>query len=172
MAIWTRKSSSVHWLACPALVSVCGVFPSATVRAVGTQTFRRLKYADEFLQASEQALECPVDIIAGREEARLIYLGVTQWVAGRRQKQLVMDIGGGSTELIIGDGLDPLEMESLQFGCVSVTNQFFADGIITEKALKKAQRAVAAELQELQHRLPQRRLENCHRLFRHHPLCS
>lgn len=126
--------------------------PVGNRRAVGTQTFRRLKYAEEFLQASEQALECPVDIIAGREEARLIYLGVTQWVAGRRQKQLVMDIGGGSTELIIGDGHDPLEMESLQFGCVAVTSQFFADGNITEKALKKAQRAVAAELQELQHR--------------------
>ena len=125
--------------------------PVKNRRAVGTQTFRRLKYADEFLQASEQALECPVDIITGREEARLIYLGVTQWVAGRRQKQLVMDIGGGSTELIIGDGLDPLEMESLQFGCVAVTNQFFADGSISEKGLKKAQRAVAAELQELQH---------------------
>jgi len=124
--------------------------PIKNRRAVGTQTFRRLKYAEAFLQASELALECPVDIIAGREEARLIYLGVTQWIAGRRQKQLVMDIGGGSTELIVGDGRDPLEMESLQFGCVSVTNQFFADGLITEKGLKKAQRAVAGELQELQ----------------------
>jgi len=124
--------------------------PEQNRRAVGTQTFRRLKHADEFLQTAENALECPVDIIAGREEARLIYLGVTQWVAGRQQKQLVMDIGGGSTELIIGDGIKPLMLESLQFGCVSVTNRFFADGIITEKSLKKAQRAVASELQELQ----------------------
>lgn len=124
--------------------------PANNRRAVGTQTFRRLKNADSFLQAAEVALECPVDIIAGREEARLIYLGVTQWVAGDRQKQLVMDIGGGSTELIIGDGTDPLVMESLQFGCVSVTNRFFADGNITESALGAAQRAVAAELQELQ----------------------
>ena len=124
--------------------------PANNRRAVGTQTFRRLKHADSFLQAAEVALECPVDVIAGREEARLIYLGVTQWVAGDRQRQLVMDIGGGSTELIIGDGYDPLEMESLQFGCVSVTNRFFADGEITENALNRAQRAVAAELQELQ----------------------
>ena len=124
--------------------------PAKNLRAVGTQTFRRLKNAGEFLLAAETALECPVDIIAGREEARLIYLGVTQWVAGHRQKQLVMDIGGGSTELIIGEGFEPVEMESLQFGCVSVTNRFFANGKITGRALKKAQRAVAAELQEIQ----------------------
>jgi len=124
--------------------------PANNLRAVGTQTFRRLKHADEFLLAAETALECPVDIIAGREEARLIYLGVTQWIAGNRQKQLVMDIGGGSTELIIGKGFDPVKMTSLQFGCVSVTNRFFANGKITDKSLKKAERAVAAELQEIQ----------------------
>ena len=124
--------------------------PAKNIRAVGTQTFRRLKNANEFLLAAEQALEFHVDIIAGREEARLIYLGVTQWVAGDRQKQLVIDIGGGSTELIIGEGFDPIKMESLQFGCVSLTNRFFADGKITARRLKKAQRAVAAELQEIQ----------------------
>jgi exopolyphosphatase/guanosine-5'-triphosphate,3'-diphosphate pyrophosphatase len=124
--------------------------PAKNIRAVGTQTFRRLKNANEFLLAAEQSLEFPVDIIAGREEARLIYLGVTQWIAGDRQKQLVMDIGGGSTELIIGEGFDPVEMESMQFGCVSLTNRFFADGRITARRLRKAQRAVAAELQEIQ----------------------
>lgn len=124
--------------------------PAANLRAVGTQTFRRLKQADEFLLASETALECPIDIIAGREEARLVYLGVSQWVAGTRQRKLVMDIGGGSTELIIGDDADPIEMESMQFGCVSVTNRFFSDGNISARKLRKAQRAVAAELQEIQ----------------------
>jgi len=124
--------------------------PAKNLRAVGTQTFRRLKNAEDFLHEAEQNLECPVGIIAGREEARLIYLGVTQWVTGHQQKQLVMDIGGGSTELIIGEGFDPVRTESLQFGCVSVTNRFFKDGRITERRLKKAQRAVAAELQEIQ----------------------
>jgi len=123
--------------------------PADNRRAVGTQTFRRLKHAGEFLRAAEQALECPVDIISGREEARLIYIGVTQWITGDRKKQLVLDIGGGSTELIIGEDLDPIEMESMQFGCVSVTNRFFADGIITEKIFNLAQRAVAVELQDL-----------------------
>ena len=124
--------------------------PAENRRAVGTQTFRRLKNSEEFRHASELALECPVDIISGREEARLIYLGVTQWIAGDRKKQLVMDIGGGSTELIVGEDFDPLIMESMQAGCVSITIRFFADRIITEKSLKKAQRAVAAELQEFQ----------------------
>jgi len=124
--------------------------PANNLRAVGTQTFRRLKNAEEFLAASEQALECPVDIIAGREEARLIYMGVTQWVTGDQQKQLVIDIGGGSTELVIGEGFNPLEMESMQFGCVSVTNRFFSKGKVTQKRLEKARRAVLAELQEIQ----------------------
>lgn len=124
--------------------------PSKNLRAVGTQTFRRLKNGDEFLREAESALECPVDIIAGREEARLVYLGVSQWIAGHQQRQLVMDIGGGSTEMIIGEDIEPIQMESMQFGCVSLTNRFFADGKITSKRLKKAQRAVAAELQEIQ----------------------
>ncbi len=124
--------------------------PAKNVRAVGTQTFRRLRKADEFLLASEQALDCPIDIIASHEEARLIYQGVTQWVAGHLQKQLVIDVGGGSTELIIGEGFDPVEIESMQFGCVSLTHRFFANGKITSKRLKKAQRTVAGELQEIQ----------------------
>lgn len=124
--------------------------PEKNMRAVGTQTFRRLKKAQEFLQAAEAALECPIDVIAGREEARLVYQGVSQWVSGHQQKQLVMDIGGGSTEMIIGEGVDPIIMESMQFGCVSVTSRFFSDGKITSRKLKKASAAVAAELQEIQ----------------------
>lgn len=124
--------------------------PAENVRSVGTQTFRRLHDAIEFLHASEQALGCPVDIIAGREEARLVYLGVTQWVSSEQKRQLVIDIGGGSTELVIGEGFDPLELESLQFGCVSVTNRFFADGYINLERLHRARRAVLAELQEIQ----------------------
>lgn len=126
--------------------------PAENLRAVGTQTFRRLNKAKAFLAASERALGCPVDVIAGHEEARLIYMGVTQWVTGEHEKKLVIDIGGGSTELIIGEGFDPLEIESLQFGCVAVTNRFFADGLITEKKLDQAQRAVQSELQEIQSR--------------------
>jgi exopolyphosphatase/guanosine-5'-triphosphate,3'-diphosphate pyrophosphatase len=123
--------------------------PVDNLRAVGTQTFRRIKNVNSFLMIAETTLGCSIDIIAGREEARLIYLGVTQGVSGHEDRRLVIDIGGGSTELVIGEGLEPLEMESLQYGCVSLTRQFFADGKISAKRWKKAVRSVMADLQEL-----------------------
>jgi exopolyphosphatase/guanosine-5'-triphosphate,3'-diphosphate pyrophosphatase len=123
--------------------------PQDNLRAVGTQTLRRMQNANSFLMIAETALGCGIDIIAGREEARLIYQGVTQGVAGLEEQRLVIDIGGGSTELVIGEGLEPLEMESLQYGCVSLTRDFFGDGRIRKKRWKKAIRSVMADLQEL-----------------------
>ncbi len=123
--------------------------PLDNVRAVGTQTFRRMNNANAFLMIAETALGCSIDIIAGREEARLIYLGVTQGVSGHEDRRLVIDIGGGSTELVIGEGLQPLEMESMQYGCVSLTRRFFGDGRITARRWKKAVRSVMADFQEL-----------------------
>lgn len=123
--------------------------PVDNLRAVGTQTFRRMKNANSFLMIAETALGCSIDIIAGREEARLIYLGVTQGVSARDGRRLVIDIGGGSTELVIGNGLTPMETESLQYGCVSLTRRFFGDGRINPKRWKKAERSVMADLQEL-----------------------
>ena len=108
--------------------------PNANIRAVGTQTLRRMRNANAFLMVAETALGCPVDIIGGREEARLIYLGVSQGVSGYQDRRLVIDIGGGSTELVIGEGLSPLELESLQFGCVSATRWYFGDGKLTRAA--------------------------------------
>jgi len=124
--------------------------PDDNIRAVGTQTFRRLKNANAFLMVAETALGCSIDIIGGREEARLIYLGVSQGVSGHEDRRLVIDIGGGSTEVVIGEGLTPLELESLQYGCVSLTRQFFLNGKITARKLRKAKRSVLADLQELQ----------------------
>jgi len=123
--------------------------PMANLRAVGTQTFRRMKNANAFLMIAETALGCSIDIIAGREEARLIYLGVTQGVSGHQDRRLVIDIGGGSTELVIGEGLQPLETESVQWGCVSLTRRFFGDGLITAERWKEGERSVMADLQEL-----------------------
>ena len=123
--------------------------PAENLRAVGTQTFRRMHNANSFLMIAETALGCSIDIIAGREEARLIYLGVTQGVAGHGERRLVMDIGGGSTELVIGEGLKPLQMESLQYGCVSLTRRFFPDGLITRERWNKAFSSVMGDLQEL-----------------------
>jgi len=129
--------------------------PADNLRAVGTQTFRRMKNANAFLMIAETALGCSIDIIAGREEARLIYIGVTEGVSGHEGRRLVIDIGGGSTELVIGEGLEPLELESLQYGCVSVTRRFFGDGHITRKRWKKAVRTVMADIQEMQLRYRQ-----------------
>jgi exopolyphosphatase/guanosine-5'-triphosphate,3'-diphosphate pyrophosphatase len=126
--------------------------PADNIRAVGTHTFRRLKDANAFLVVAETALCCSIDIIGGREEARLIYLGVSQGVSGHQDRRLVIDIGGGSTELVIGQGLQPIEMESVQYGCVSLTRRYFADGRITARRWHKAVERVMADLQELRSR--------------------
>lgn len=126
--------------------------PNANIRAVGTQSLRRMRNANAFLLVAETALGCPVDIIGGREEARLIYLGVSQGVSGVDERRLVIDIGGGSTELVIGEGARPLELESLQFGCVSATDWYFGSGKLSPSKFARGEQAVMAELQELQHR--------------------
>jgi exopolyphosphatase/guanosine-5'-triphosphate,3'-diphosphate pyrophosphatase len=126
--------------------------PTDNLRAVGTQTFRRLKNANDFLVVAETTLGCSIDIVSGREEARLIYLGVSQGVSGHQDRRLVIDIGGGSTELVIGEGLTPIEMESIQYGCVSLTRKYFADGRLTKKRWRKAVDCVMADLQEIRAR--------------------
>jgi exopolyphosphatase/guanosine-5'-triphosphate,3'-diphosphate pyrophosphatase len=126
--------------------------PTDNLRAVGTQTFRRLKNANEFLLVAETTLGCSIDIVSGREEARLIYLGVSQGVSGHQDRRLVIDIGGGSTELVIGEGLTPIEMESIQYGCVSLTRKYFADGRLSKKRWRKAVDCVMADLQEIRAR--------------------
>lgn len=123
--------------------------PREAVRAVGTNTFRVAKNAPEFLRLAEAALGFPIEIIAGREEARLIYIGVSHGLPASEQKRLVVDIGGGSTEFIIGAGLKPLQMESLYMGCVSYSRHFFPDGKITKGAMERAEIAARTELQTI-----------------------
>jgi exopolyphosphatase/guanosine-5'-triphosphate,3'-diphosphate pyrophosphatase len=88
------------------------------VRAVGTNTFRRAKNAQAILGRAQQALGHPIEIISGREEARLIYLGVAHSTPAEAGRRLVVDVGGGSTELIVGEGLDAQQLVSLYMGCV------------------------------------------------------
>lgn len=123
--------------------------PSDSVRIVGTNTLRLAANAAEFLEAAERVLNHPVEIISGREEARLIYLGVAHTLASTQEKRLVIDIGGGSTEFIIGKGFESLQRESLNMGCVSISQRFFADGTLRAKALRRAEIAVLAELQPI-----------------------
>jgi exopolyphosphatase/guanosine-5'-triphosphate,3'-diphosphate pyrophosphatase len=113
-------------------------FPPESVRVVGTNTLRTAKNAQQFLTKAEIALNHPIDIISGIEEARLIYLGVAYSLGYASNVRLVMDIGGGSTEYILGTGNTPHEKESLNMGCVSVSNIFFKGGKISKTAFAKA----------------------------------
>lgn len=117
------------------------------VRAVATNTLRVAKNAMEFLPLAEEALGFPIEIIAGREEARLIYIGASHSLPTVSHKRLVVDIGGGSTEFIIGKRHEPQLMESLYMGCVSYTQRFFPDRRIDKKRLREAQVAAAKEIE-------------------------
>ena len=116
-----------------------------SVRVVGTNTLRVAKKSTEFIQRAEEALGHPIQIISGVEEARLIYQGTIHSITGPEGNWLVVDIGGGSTELIIGNKGDPLLMESVQMGCVVISEKYFAEGALEKKKFKKA--LVAAKLQ-------------------------
>lgn len=127
-----------------------GDFPPGTVRAVGTNTLRRGRNAPAFLKEAEIALGHPIEVVSGQEEARLIFLGVAHSVAGGPSRRLVVDIGGGSTECIIGDGSDPYETESLYMGCVSYTLAHFRGGRITAKRFRRAETAARLELRAIE----------------------
>ncbi|PNK60423.1 exopolyphosphatase [Psychrobacter sp. FDAARGOS_221] len=115
------------------------------LRIVATNALRQAKNADDFIQRANEILPKPIEIIAGREEARLIYLGVSHTNASSEQR-LVIDIGGGSTEFIIGQGFDPLLTESLQMGCVAFTQKFFESGDIDEDSFNNAIAAARKEI--------------------------
>ena len=121
--------------------------PPLAVRAVATNTFRVAKNSRQLLAEAEAALGFPIEIIAGREEARMIFVGVSHSLPVAEHRRLVIDIGGGSTEFIIGEGVEPIEMESLYMGCVSYSLRFFGDGKLNEENFKTAQLAAATEIQ-------------------------
>lgn len=125
--------------------------PQGTVRAVGTNTFRVARNAQSFLALAEQALGHPIEIISGIEEARLIYLGVAHSLAADGRRRMIMDIGGGSTEFIIGVDKTPLNKESLHVGCVSMSLAHFADGKITPKRFRRAVLQAEQELEPIEH---------------------
>lgn len=122
--------------------------PDDRVWAVGTNTVRRLKNPRAFLIAAETALGHPIEIVSGREEARLIYLGAAHGIADKGKQRLVIDIGGGSTEFIIGLGFQTLERESLQMGCVATTKACFPDDKITPKRFEDFKRGIVLEMQQ------------------------
>ena len=122
-------------------------FAPPQVRAVATQTLREAQNRDDFLLRAEEALGFPIEVISGREEARLTYAGVA-YLQPSDDTRLVVDIGGRSTELILGRGRQTLLAESFRIGCVSLSMRYFEGGRITESAFRAAQVAAGAELEE------------------------
>ncbi len=125
--------------------------PPRAVRAVGTNTLRVAKNASAFLREARAALGFPIEVISGREEARLIYLGVAHSLPPAPHRRLVVDIGGGSTEFIIGSGLEPRLTESLYMGCVSWSLKHFPEGRVDKAHMKAAELAARQELSGIAH---------------------
>ena len=127
--------------------------PPQRVRAIATNTVRSLRDPQVFLMLAESALGHAIEVVSGREEARLVYLGVAHaQPSDPGELRLVMDVGGGSTECIIGSGLEAIERESLQMGCVATTRRFFDNGKLSRKKWKQALDEIGAEFQQFGHR--------------------
>lgn len=120
------------------------------IRAVGTNTLRQACNGKSFLKRARKALGCSIEIISGREEARLVYLGVANTMFDESGQRLVIDIGGGSTEVVIGQGFDTRLTESLHMGCINMSNRFFQDGTITNKKMRKAVLYARQELEAIE----------------------
>ncbi len=123
-------------------------FKKMQVRAVATQTLREAKNRDEFLARANKILGFSIDVISGREEARLIYQGVSRMLPQSDERRLVIDIGGRSTEMIIGRGLEARTMESYRVGSVAWSMKFFPEGQFTARAFESAEVAAKAILDE------------------------
>ncbi|MFN0060057.1 MAG: exopolyphosphatase [Planctomycetota bacterium] len=125
----------------------------ALVRAVGTSTLRRARNSVAFRQRAERALGHPIEVISGQEEARLIYLGVAHSHASNSAYRLVVDIGGGSTEVIVGEGFEVLRAHSLHMGCVGYSRRFFPGGELSRENFVHAETAARLELRAVEQQI-------------------
>jgi exopolyphosphatase/guanosine-5'-triphosphate,3'-diphosphate pyrophosphatase len=124
--------------------------PRSNIRAVGTDALRRARNARSFLRRAEQALGVPIEIVSGTEEARLIYLGVAHSLHDEASRRLAIDIGGGSTECILGEGFEVLEAASLRLGSVAFTHRFFGHGTLDRERFRAAELAAHQEFQQIE----------------------
>tara|TARA_B100001540_G_scaffold296206_1_gene297679 strand:+ start:511 stop:2019 length:1509 start_codon:yes stop_codon:yes gene_type:complete len=131
------------------------------LRVVGTNALRVAKNRAEFTLPATRLLRSRIDVIYGREEARLVYLGVAHSLADDAQSRLVIDIGGGSTEFIIGERFEPQSMESLQMGCVSFADSCFPDGAISRENYRNAYDRARIQAYHFRHRYHARHWEEC-----------
>src|SRR5471032_620588 len=123
---------------------------ASDVRVVGTNALRVARRKQAFLERAREALGFPIEIVSGMEEARLIYSGVAHNLPNEEGRRLVVDIGGGSTEIIIGEHFEPLELESLQVGCVSLSQRYFGEGRLSPRRIERARLAARLELEPIQ----------------------
>ncbi len=119
------------------------------VRIVGTNALRNARNSSDFIASAEQTLGFPIEIVSGIEEARLVYIGAAQTLQGDRGRRLVVDIGGGSTEIIVGEKSEPIFLESLYMGCVGTSERFFPDGKYSDKRMRQAILAAKLELEPI-----------------------
>lgn len=135
-------------------------FKKSRVRAVATSTLRVAVNANKFIEAANKILGFNVEVISGLEEARLIYIGATHSLAYSLSKRLIIDIGGGSTEFILGKGYDPEIMESMTIGCVSYNQRYFHDGNLTKANFDNAIFSARSRIQVMEHMLEKRNWES------------
>ncbi len=135
--------------------------PLDRVRAVGTSALRQAHNARDFLPAAQAALGHPIEVIAGSEEARLIYLGVSHSLADDRGRRLVVDIGGGSTECVLGERFDPIRTDSLGMGCVVYSLRFFPDGKVRAEEFRRAEIAARLKLEPIERRYLESGWDSC-----------
>ena len=135
--------------------------PDERVRAIGTNAFRKAKNSNHVLEQASEALGYPLEVLSGAEEARLIYLGVAHDRPRTDGGRLVIDIGGGSTECILGRGFTTVFTDSLHMGCVSFSRRFFPDGKLTRRAFRKAEIAARLEFETLEERYRRRGWTEC-----------
>ena len=121
------------------------------LRVVGTNTLRKAENSEAFIRQAEDVLGHRIEIIGGREEARLIFLGVSHSIENRHSRRIVIDIGGGSTELILGQHFQPRFMESLDIGCVSITDRWFSSGLIKLNRFNNAINDAGSEIETVEH---------------------
>jgi len=138
-----------------------GSVETERVRVVGTNALRVAKNRRDFTRPARRILGTKVDVIYGREEARLVYLGVAHTLADDAQSRLVIDIGGGSTEFIIGERFEPRQLESLQMGCVSYSRNCFAKGRIDGDSYRRAYDRARLEISHIRYRYKSEHWEEC-----------
>ncbi|MEH6581768.1 MAG: exopolyphosphatase [Halioglobus sp.] len=131
------------------------------VRAVGTHALRIARNRRQFNTQAKQLLGVPIEVIYGREEARLVYLGVAHTLADDAQSRLVVDIGGGSTEFIIGEKFEPRLLESLKMGCVSYNKAYFNDGLISKDRYRRAREKAMVEISSIRRHFHSGNWEEC-----------